>query len=82
MGETYAGNFEDGTEYCAEQTSHHPPISHFMFTGPDKRFVYTGYGNFMASTAVNSIVVNVTGGRRITFDDGQVINFENSTVIL
>jgi hypothetical protein len=51
-----------------------------MFIGPEKRFVYTGYGNFMTSTGMNSITVNVSGGRRIVFDDGQVINFENSTV--
>lgn len=51
-----------------------------MFTGPEKRFVYTGYGNFMASSNVNSIVVNVTGGRKILFDDGQTVLFENSTV--
>jgi len=80
LGETYAADFEDGTQYRAEQTSHHPPISHFMFIGPDKRFVYTGYGSFTTNTGMNSITINVSGERKIVFDDGQVIIFQNSTV--
>jgi hypothetical protein len=74
--------FEDGTEYYSEQTYHKPLISHFMFIGPDKRFVYTGYGNFHANTGANSVVINVTGDRRITFDDGQLIVLENCDVSL
>lgn len=80
MGETFTAVFEDGTEYYAEQTCHRPPISHFMFVGPEEHFLYTGYGNFEAHTGANSIIINVTGNRKITFDDGQTISFRNSDV--
>lgn len=52
-----------------------------MFIGPDRRFVYTGYGNFAANTGANSVFINVTGDRRITFDDGQLVVLENCNVI-
>ncbi len=82
LGETFNGEFEDGTQFYAEQTCHRPPISHFMMVGPQDRFVYTGYGNFAAHTSMNSITVDVTGGRKIVFDDGQSISLCNSTVLL
>jgi hypothetical protein len=30
LGETYQGNFDDGTEVYCEHTSHHPPITNFF----------------------------------------------------
>ena len=29
LGETYQSRFNDGTKCFLEQTSHHPPVSHF-----------------------------------------------------
>ena len=80
MGETYSGEFEDGTKYYAEQTCHHPPISHFMFYGPSDLYKYTGYGIFAAHPSFNSITVNVTGDRKITFQDGMSVTLDNATV--
>ncbi len=82
MGETFNGEFEDGTKYYAEQTCHRPPISHFMFVGPEDKYVYTGYGNFAAHSGMNSVTVNVTGGRKIVFADGQTITFNSADVLL
>ena len=51
-----------------------------MFVGPEERFIYTGYANFAAHSTMNSITINVTGGRKVVFDNGQTILFESSTV--
>ena len=80
LGETYNGEFEDGTKYYAEQTFHHPPISHFMFYGPNDSYVYTGYGEFAAHPGLNYITINVIGGRKIVFKDGVAFYFVNATV--
>lgn len=80
LGETFNATFEDGTEYYSEQTFHKPLMSHFMFIGPDKHFIYTGYGHFNANTGANSVAITVTGDRRVVFDDGQLILFDNCSV--
>ena len=36
LGETYVSECEDGSKGYFEQTSHHPPISHAQFYGPDE----------------------------------------------
>lgn len=51
-----------------------------MFVGAERKFVYTGYGDFNAHTGANSVVINVTGDRRVTFDDGQLVVLENCNV--
>ena len=35
LGETFQSGFADGTEIFVEQTSHHPPITHFLTIGPN-----------------------------------------------
>lgn len=40
-----------------EQTSHHPPISHFYMQGPKKLFKYYGFGNFATAGGLNSLNV-------------------------
>jgi hypothetical protein len=52
-----------------------------MFYGPNNLYVYTGYGLFAAHPSFNSITINVTGGRKITFHDGTVITWGHATVI-
>jgi len=51
-----------------------------MLVGPQAKFVYTGYGNCAAHTGMNSITVNVTGSRKIAFDDGSAIILSNTDV--
>eukprot|EP00826_Nyctotherus_ovalis_P019302 TRINITY_DN1592_c0_g1_i11.p2 TRINITY_DN1592_c0_g1~~TRINITY_DN1592_c0_g1_i11.p2 ORF type:complete len:117 (+),score=30.04 TRINITY_DN1592_c0_g1_i11:101-451(+) len=80
LGETFTGEFEDGTKYYAEQTSHHPPISHYMLRGPDDIYVFTGYANFAAHPGLNTISINVRGDRKITFKNGITYNFNNVDV--
>ena len=80
LGETFNGEFEDGTQYYAEQTCHRPPISHFLLYGPNNSYMYHGYVEFAAHPGFNSITVNVTGSRKITFADGTTIMFGNADV--
>jgi hypothetical protein len=80
LGETFNAEFEDGTKYYAEQTTHHPPVSHFLLVGPDECYKYGGYGIFAAHPSFNSITVNVTGTRTIIFHDGTKVVFNNSNV--
>jgi hypothetical protein len=73
LGETVHGRCEDGTEYFVEQTSHHPPISHFMACGPKDSYMYSGYYVYAAKAGLNSLNVHNTGKRQVKFKDGQVI---------
>eukprot|EP00831_Metopus_contortus_P013367 TRINITY_DN15418_c0_g1_i2.p1 TRINITY_DN15418_c0_g1~~TRINITY_DN15418_c0_g1_i2.p1 ORF type:complete len:245 (+),score=47.34 TRINITY_DN15418_c0_g1_i2:182-916(+) len=70
LGETSTGEFEDGSQYFAEQTFHHPPISHFMLFGTRNLYVYTGYANVAAHPGFNNIHIKVAGHRKLTFHDG------------
>lgn len=79
MGETYSGEFEDGTRFYAEQTCHHPPVSHFMFYGPDDLYIYTGYAQFAAHPSFNSVTINTVGTRKVTFKDGFSVELQNCT---
>jgi len=75
LGETYDMDFEDGSKLYTEQTSHHPPISHFYLLGPNKLFKYYGFGNFITGGGLNCVKVFNKGKRTVEFSDGTKINF-------
>lgn len=82
LGETYEMEFEDGSQVYLEQTSHHPPVSHFYLLGPNKSFKYYGFGNYKTGGGLNSMKVNIiltkvynSGKRWVEFGDGQKIFF-------
>ena len=56
-----------------EQTCHHPPISHTLVIGPNKRYVYSSWAECQVSFSMSSITVNAAGHKKIQFHDGQVI---------
>lgn len=74
LGETLHARCEDGAEYYVEQTSHHPPVSHFLIYGPKQNYTYSGYYVFAAKAGLNSLNIQNTGRRQIAFKDGQVIS--------
>ena len=44
LGETFCEITDNGSTLYTEQTSHHPPITHFQFIGPAScPFVLNGY---------------------------------------
>jgi len=67
--------WEDGSKIYLEQTSHHPPVSHFYMVGPKKNYKYHGFGNFSAGAGLNSVKVYNKGKRIVEFPDGGKIQF-------
>jgi hypothetical protein len=76
LGETLYGRMDDGTELFAEQSSHHPPVSHYLVQGPN----YRAYGhlNFSAKAGFNSVTVS---SRQITNSGRKVVEFEDGQTI-
>lgn len=59
LGETYEMAYEDGSKVYLEQTSHHPPVSHYIMYGPNDAYKFYGYSNFTSSAGLNSLKVSV-----------------------
>jgi hypothetical protein len=76
LGETYEAYFNDGTKIFLEQTSHHPPISHYEFIGPKKAWYLTGFSQYSSTAGLNSCTVINKGKKRIIFNDKTVIEFD------
>jgi hypothetical protein len=75
LGETYEMLWEDGSKLYLEQTSHHPPISHYLMYGPNDNFKYHGYSNFISNAGLNSLKVINRGKRFVEFKDGTIISY-------
>ena len=73
LGETFELIYEDGTRVYMEQTSHHPPISHFYMLGANNNFKLTGYSHFTSGAGLNSLKVYNKGKREFSFPDGTKI---------
>ena len=71
LGETLLGILEDGTKLYAEQSSHHPPVSHYYVEGNGFR-VY-GYFNYHAKAGLNSVTVTNIGRKNFEFFDGYTV---------
>lgn len=54
-GETYQAVYDDGTKLYLEQTSHHPPVSHYQMFSPDNAFRMYGHAKMAASLSGNAI---------------------------
>lgn len=73
LGETISARCIDGSLFYAEQTNHHPPVSHFLVYGPANRYTCSGYYVFEAKAGLNSLKIINQGKRKVTFEDGQTI---------
>ncbi|OMJ84354.1 hypothetical protein SteCoe_14580 [Stentor coeruleus] len=71
LGETQQAVLEDGTRMFSEQSSHHPPVSHFYIDGSG--YKAHGYFNFSASAGLNSVTVTSQGKRIFQFYDGYTV---------
>jgi hypothetical protein len=74
-GETYQAVYADGTKLYLEQTSHHPPISHFQMFGPGSSFKLFGYARMSASLSGNAIKGTQRGANVVQFADGSRISY-------
>lgn len=61
IGETVQRVLEDGSRFYAEQTSHHPPVTNFLFEGPDNLFRFSGHFEYKAWIAGLTAI----GGARV-----------------
>jgi hypothetical protein len=59
LGETFEMYYEDGSHVYLEQTSHHPPVSHFLIYGPNNNYKIYGYSNFTSGAGLNSLKVSI-----------------------
>lgn len=75
LGETYQAGYTDGSQIFCEQTSHHPPVSHFQLVGPDNCYQLWGWAGWNASFRGNSLKGHQTGPHYIDFPDGQRITW-------
>ena len=55
LGETLEQECEDGTKIYCEQTTHHPPITSYLFEGPDELYRLQGWNSFTAKAWINSL---------------------------
>jgi len=75
LGETLEGKLGDGTNVFLEQICHHPPISFICQEGPEGLYRWSGYSSFTSRVHMNSVDLDVTGGKTITFKNGAVIKY-------
>lgn len=64
--------WEDGSRIYLEQTSHHPPVSHYIMYGPNNNYKYYGYSNFTTSAGLNSMKLINKGKRFVEFKDALI----------
>jgi hypothetical protein len=67
IGETFQAKVGNNLVYL-EQTSHHPPISHYYVKNPN--FVSYGYINIEPSTGPNTLTADNKGLRIVKLNDG------------
>ena len=78
LGETYQAYGQDGAKIFMEQTSHHPPVSHFMIDGPNDNYKLIGWSNHDVKIGMQTATLKATGYKLVTFKDGQKIRYNNT----
>lgn len=74
LGETFQGEFADGTQIFTEQSCHHPPVTSWQVFGPANSYRMYGYGEWTASFHGNSVTGHQRGRHVVEFpSDGQQI---------
>lgn len=76
LGETFTGEMSDGSKIWLEQTSHHPPITHWYMQGPNNCYKFTGYGQIRAGlSGPNTIKASKIGKHVIEFKNGDIVEY-------
>lgn len=70
LGETFQALGQDGAMIYMEQTSHHPPVSHFLIEGPDKAYVLRGWSRHSIKMGMQSANLTAQGYKEVEFKDG------------
>ena len=75
LGETYQCHGQDGTKFFVEQTSHHPPRSHFQADGPDGAWSMSGWLDIEIYSGPLSSSTVCNGWKVAKFADGGLIRW-------
>jgi hypothetical protein len=78
LGETYQAYLPDGSLVSVEQVSHHPPVSYIIVDGPNGLYRFSGYSDIAIKAWMNSITLEVTGKKVVSFKDGTEIVYNNN----
>jgi hypothetical protein len=73
LGETFQGNFPDGTQVFAEHVSHHPPVDSFFILAAN--YVIFGFTELEGAIKFNSLLGSFKGPTTVKFHDGQSVIF-------
>ncbi len=73
LGETLQAGLEDGTQIFMEQTSHHPPITHVLYIGPNGSYVMYGKLKLEGKLSINSMSFFSESKLKVRFQDGQTL---------
>jgi hypothetical protein len=58
LGETFQAKCVDGSKIYVEQTSHHPPVSHYYVEGPNSRYIFSGWSECIVKFGMTQITIN------------------------
>ncbi|KAK8886369.1 hypothetical protein M9Y10_041832 [Tritrichomonas musculus] len=76
LGETYVGEWPNGTRMYGEQTSHHPPVSNMQIIPVNGEWKINAQFNFGIDTGVTKVVILQHGITKLELNDGTVIEWE------
>ena len=78
LGETSQMVLDDGSRFYGEQTSHHPPVTNFLFEGPDNLYRFSGHCEFKGWLASMTSLGGARIGKQvISFKDGGLISIKD-----
>lgn len=76
LGETYVGEWSNGTRIYGEQTCHHPPISNIQVIPTSGKWRINAQFNFGIDPGVTKVVVLQKGLTSLELNDGTRIEWE------
>ncbi|KAK8840294.1 hypothetical protein M9Y10_030849 [Tritrichomonas musculus] len=76
LGETYVGEWPDGTRMFGEQTCHHPPVSDMQIIPPNDNWKINAQFNFAIDPGVTKVVILQKGRTCLDLKDGTHIEWE------
>lgn len=78
LGETWQGEAAGGRiKVCCEQISHHPPVASYVVIGPGFRMTGTMHAGVQLSMKWQGFKQIYNSKRRIEFDDGDIVDFQD-----
>lgn len=81
LGETYVGEWPNGTRMYGEQTCHHPPVSCIQIEPKNKNWKINAQFNFGIDPGVTKIIVLQKGLTKLELKDGTVVEWEFPNIV-